>query len=101
TTLGPSARLVESVAKRLGKETVVNRCYADGAYDALLIEKNKAKHDKILMDTIDKACAENDVVCLAQGSMLSLVDKCKTKPVPVIHSFRSGVSQLRALLHLD
>jgi len=101
STLGPSARLVESVAKRLGKDTVVNRCYAEGAYDALLNEKNKAKHDKILMETIDKACAENDVVCLAQGSMLSLVEKCKDKPVPVIHSFRSGVTQLRELLKLD
>jgi Asp/Glu/hydantoin racemase len=101
STLGPSARLVESVAKRMGKDTVVNRCYAEGAYNALLIEKDKPKHDRILMETIDKACAENDVVCLAQGSMLSLVEKCKDKPVPVIHSFRSGVLQLRALLKLN
>ncbi len=101
STLGPSARLVETMAKEMGEDTVVNRCFAEGAYDALLIEGDKPKHDRILMDTIDKAVAENDVVCLAQGSMFSLVDKCKDKAVPVLHSFRSGVEQLRPLLGLD
>jgi len=101
STLGPSARLVESMATEMARPTIVNRCFAEGAYDALLIEKSKPKHDYILMETIDKACAENDVVCLAQGSMLSLVEKCKDKPVPVIHSFRSGVMQFRRLLDLD
>ncbi|MDY7029148.1 MAG: aspartate/glutamate racemase family protein [Spirochaetota bacterium] len=101
STLGPSARLVETMARELGKNTTVNRCFAEGAYDALLLEGNKAKHDKILMDTIDKAVADNDVVCLAQGSMFSLVEKCKDKAVPVIHSFRSGVLQLRDVLELD
>jgi Asp/Glu/hydantoin racemase len=101
STLGPSARLVETKAEELGKDTVVNRCFAEGAYDALLKEGDKPKHDRILMDTIDRAVADNDVVCLAQGSMFSLVDKCKDKAVPVIHSFRSGVQQLRPLLGLD
>jgi hypothetical protein len=32
--------------------------------------------------------------------MISLVEVCKTKPVPVLHSFRSGVSQLRSLLSI-
>jgi len=101
TTLGPSCRLVESVAKTLGADVVVNRCFAEGAYDALLVEGDKKKHDEILMATIDRACAENDVVCLAQGSMISLVEVCKSKSVPVIHSFRSGVQQLRGVLSLD
>lgn len=100
TTLGPSVRLVETTIKELGSDAVVNECFADGAYDALLNEGNKAKHDEILMATIDKACAENDVVCLAQGSMISLLEKCKDKPVPVIHSFRSGVAQIRDILAL-
>lgn len=101
STLGPSARLVESVALNSGKQVKVNRCFAAGAYDALLQEGNKQKHDRILMETIDKACSENDIVCLAQGSMISLVETCKSKPVPVIHSFRSGVMQIREVLNLD
>lgn len=101
STLGPSARLVETTAQEMNRgDVVVNRCFAEGAYEALLQEKDKAKHDRLLMATIDKACAENDIVCLAQGSMLSLVEKCRDKPVPVIHSFRSGVAQLRHVLGL-
>ncbi len=100
TTLGPSVRLIENTVKEMGADNVVNSCFAEGAYDALLKDNDKPKHDRILMDTIDKACAENDVVCLAQGSMISLVEKCKDKPVPVLHSFRSGVSQIRDVLKL-
>ncbi len=101
STLGPSARLVETTASAMGKQVTVNRCFAEGAYDALLLEGDKQKHDRLLMETIDRACSDNDIVCLAQGSMLSLVDVCRNKPVPVIHSFRSGVLQLRKVLTLD
>ena len=100
TTLGPSVRLIENIIKENDADNVVNPCFAEGAYDALLKEGNKEKHDKILMATIDKACVENDVVCLAQGSMISLVEVCKDKPVPVLHSFRSGVAQIRGILDL-
>lgn len=100
STIAPSSRLVENTAKRLGKDVVVNRCYADGAYDALLKEGNKAKHDEILMKTIDDACAENDVVVLAQGSMMPLLEKTKDKPVPVICSMRTGVEQVKTVLNL-
>jgi aspartate/glutamate racemase len=100
STIGPSSRLVERTAERLGKDVVVNRCYADGAYDALLKEGNKPKHDEILMQTIDDACANNDVVILAQGSMMSLLEKTKDKPVPVICSMRTGVEQIKNVLTL-
>jgi len=66
TTLGPSVRLIENTIKEMGVDNLVNSCFAEGAYDALLNENNKPKHDKILMATIDKACEDNDVVCLAQ-----------------------------------
>lgn len=100
TTLEPSCRLVEAKAGEMGKEVTVNRCFAEGAYDALLKENDKPKHDRILMETIDKACADNEVVCLAQGSMIKLLPLCKDKPVPVLHSFRSGVEGLRIDLGL-
>ena len=100
TTLGPSVRLIENTIKEMGVDNLVNSCFAEGAYDALLNENNKPKHDKILMATIDKACEDNDVVCLAQGSMISLLEVCQSKPVPVLHSFRSGVAQIRDILGL-
>lgn len=100
STIGPSSRLVERTAERLGKSVTVNRCYAEGAYDALLKEGNTSKHDDILMQTIDDACAANDVVILAQGSMMSLLEKTKDKPVPVICSLRTGVEQIRGVVGL-
>lgn len=100
STIGPSSRLVERTARRLGKDVVVNRCYADGAYAALLEEGNQARHDEILMQTIDDACAQNDVVVLAQGSMMPLLEKTRDKPVPVICSMRTGVEQLKTVWDL-
>jgi len=100
STIGPSSRLVENTAKRLNKAVTVNRCFAEGAYEALLNENNKPKHDEILMRTIEEACDSNDVVILAQGSMMSLLEKTRDMKVPVICSFRSGVQQIRKALDL-
>lgn len=101
TTIGPSTRLIEQMALEVGKEVAVTCFLAEGAYRALLVEKNRPKHDRILMETIDRACAASDVVCLAQGSMFSIAEQCTEKPVPVLHSFRSGISQLRSYVGLE
>jgi Asp/Glu/hydantoin racemase len=100
STIGPSTRLVERTAQRLNRKVTVSSCYATGAYDALLTEHNRPKHDEILMKTIREACGKNDVVVLAQGSMMSLLDKTKDMDVPVICSFRSGVEQIRRALEI-
>jgi Asp/Glu/hydantoin racemase len=100
STIGPSTRLVESAARRLNRKVAVNSCFAEGAYDALLIEHNKPKHDEILMQTIRAACERNDIVVLAQGSMMSLLEKTKDMKIPVICSFRTGVEQIRQALNL-
>jgi hypothetical protein len=60
-----------------------------------LQENNKPKHDEILMRTIRKACDENEAVILAQGSMMSLLEKTKDMGVPVLCSLRTGVEQIR------
>ena len=101
STMGPSSRLVATTARKLNRNVKVNICFAEGAYDALLLEQDKEKHDKILMRTIEKACEENDIVVLAQGSMMSLLDKTKDMKVPVICSFRTGVEQVRKVLKMQ
>jgi aspartate/glutamate racemase len=102
TTMGPSSRLVESTAKSLGAtDVVVSKCFAEGAYDALLKEGNKARHDEILMRTIKEAAAANDAVVLAQGSMMSLLPSVQNLGVPVVCSFRTGVEQIRKVLNFD
>jgi Asp/Glu/hydantoin racemase len=100
STIGPSTRLVESTARKLGADVTVSACFAEGAYEALLNEGNKPKHDEILMNTIRQAVADNDAVVLAQGSMMSLLDKTKDMGKPVVCSFRTGVAQIRSVLGL-
>jgi Asp/Glu/hydantoin racemase len=99
STLDPTCRLVESTAQRLSKDVVVERCFAEGAYDALLKEKNREKHNKIVLKTIRQAAEKNDVVVLAQGSMYPLLPLLKDEKVPVLASLKTGVKQLRDLLY--
>ena len=101
STVGPSTRIVEKAAKEMGKEVKVTPYFADGAYEALLKENNKAKHDEIVLATINKAAAENDAVVLAQGSMYKLMPLLTDIKKPVLTSFESGVKQIRDVLGLD
>lgn len=101
STVGPSTRLVETTAREMGADVTVSSCFAKGAYEALLEEGDKPKHDRILMETIQKAVDENDAVVLAQGSMMSLLEKTKDMGKPVVCSFRTGVKQIRDVLGLD
>lgn len=101
STIEPSSRLVENTAKRLGKDVSVNRCFCEGAYDALLIENDREKHNKIVIDTIKKAAETNDVIVLAQGSMYHLIPLLTDIKAPVLTSLESGVEQIRKVLNLD
>lgn len=100
STIEPSSRLVESMAKKANKEVTVNRCFCEGAYEALLIENNREKHNQIVIETIKKAAEENDVIVLAQGSMYHLMPLLKDIKVPVLTSLESGVEQIRRVLNL-
>ena len=101
STIEPSSRLVERMAAKVGKEVKVNRCFATGAYEALLVEGNREKHNQILIDTIKKAAEENDVIVLAQGSMYHLVPLLTDIKIPVLTSLETGVEQIRKYLELD
>ena len=100
STIEPSSRLVENMAKKVDKNVQVNRCFCEGAYEALLVENNREKHNQIVLDTIKKASEENDVIVLAQGSMYHLMPLLKDIKVPVLTSLESGVEQLRAVLKI-
>ncbi len=100
STIEPSSRLVENTAKEMGKKVKVNRCFAEGAYEALLKENNTEKHNQIVIDTIKKAEKENDVIVLAQGSMYHLLPLLKDVKKPILTSLESGVEQIREVLGL-
>lgn len=100
STIEPSSRLVEYNAKLMNKEVKVNRCFAEGAYEALLIDNDREKHNEIVINTIKEAARTNDVIVLAQGSMYHLLPLLTDIEVPVLTSLETGVEQIREALNL-
>lgn len=98
SSLETSCRLVESYGD---KDTVVTPCFVEGAYEALLIEGDKPKHDALVIAAVEKAAINNDVIAMAQGSMFKLLPQLDHIEKPVLASFESGVAQLRDALGLD
>jgi Asp/Glu/hydantoin racemase len=97
TTLDPTERLIQRKAEERGKKVTTNRYLVDKAFDALLAGDSEG-HDRLLMDQIQQAMADNDVVVLAQGSMARLVPLIPNASVPVLSSPRSGVEALKEKL---
>jgi Asp/Glu/hydantoin racemase len=101
STVVPSTRLVENVGRDMEKDVIVKSYFATGAYEALLQENDREKHNKIIIKTIEEASLENDVVVLAQGSMYHLLPLLAHIKIPILTSLESGVEQLREVLKLD
>ncbi|MGE4282515.1 MAG: aspartate/glutamate racemase family protein [Clostridia bacterium] len=100
TTMNPSVRLIEHMAEKKNKKVEIKKHLVDGALDILLKEGNRKKHNDMVLDTINKAAEESDVIVLAQGSMIILLPHLTHIKVPILSSLRSGVLQLRQVLNL-
>ena len=99
STVGPSARLIESEARKAGADVSVTRCLVDGAM-MILIEKGDVEtHNRMVIDTVKKAAGDHDVVVLAQGSMVVLEPLVKDIQKPVLTSPRLGVEYVREVLY--
>ncbi len=99
TTLGPSCRLVERAAARLGTNAEVVPVYVDGAFD-VLIKQGADAHNAMLIERVRQEAARASCVVLAQGSMLCLAPLLTDMPVPVFTSPRLGVEQMKDVLGL-
>lgn len=99
TTLGPSCRLVEQAAAKLGTAAEVVPVYVDGVFDVLLKQGADA-HNAMLIERVRQEAAHASCVVLAQGSMLCLAPLLRDMPVPVFTSPRLGVTQMKAVLGL-
>ncbi len=95
STVEPSSRLVESMAKEAGKDVTVSRCYVDGAYDMLLKTGDRDAHNKMVIEKVEKAAETHDVIVLAQGSMYHLMPLLQHIKVPVLTSLETGVMQIK------
>lgn len=76
TTLKPSLRQVQALADKQGKQLNLTKCLVEPAYQAFLRGEIDL-HNQLVRNAIIELCDQNDVVCLAQASMLSVV---KTLP---------------------
>ncbi|MDR3643758.1 MAG: aspartate/glutamate racemase family protein [Clostridia bacterium] len=99
STMGPSTRLIERAAERMGRKVTIKKCLVDGAM-YVLIREGKEKHNQLVKSVVEKAAAESDVVVLAQGSMVVLLDDLKEIKTPVLSSPRLGVLRVKETLGL-
>jgi Asp/Glu/hydantoin racemase len=97
-TLKPTASALSQAAKSAGKTIEIKTYLADGALDVLMKEGNRDKHDKLVLDLLKRAEKENDVIVLAQGSMITLEPYLSQIAVPVLTSPRLGVQKARKIL---
>lgn len=100
TTLGPSCRLVEHAAAKLGKQAEVVPVYVDGAFDVLLKQGSEA-HNAMVLERVRLESQTASCIVLAQGSMLCLAPLVVDMPVPVLTSPRLGVERMREVLGIQ
>lgn len=98
TTLEPTERLILRKAAAASRSTKVRRYLVEGAFDVLLAG-DTAGHDRMVMDAIEHASAENDAVVLAQASMARLVPLVPAeRRASVLASLPLGIVALKEAL---
>jgi Asp/Glu/hydantoin racemase len=98
TTLGPSCRLIERTAESMKKSITIKQCLVEGAFDVLVKEGNREKHNDMVLDVVEKEEQNADVIVLAQGSMICLLPRLEHIKIPVLTSPRSGVMGVKTFL---
>jgi hypothetical protein len=97
TTVGPTRRLIESVARQAGKTVQVSTKLCTDAF-LLLSKSDREGHNRMLIEAVHELEKEADVIVLAQGSMAVLLDRLQDVRVPVLASLESGVLRAKAVL---
>lgn len=95
STVEPSSKLVETEAVKLGRSVTVDRCFVEGAYDFLLKTGNKQRHNEMVVEKVEEAAKNHDVIVLAQGSMFHLTSLLNHIKIPVLTSLETGITQIR------
>lgn len=99
STMKPSCNLVRTKAKEANKEVEVKEYLVNGALDILMKEKNVEKHNQLVLNEINKACEECDVVVLAQGSMTAILPYLKETSKPVLTSPKLAIERAKEMLY--
>ena len=95
TTLEASAASARRAAEKAGRPDVkVDTILVPGAFEALNVEGDKAKHDRLIAEAAREAAKNHDVVALAQVSMVDAAADLADLSVPVFTSLASGIGQI-------
>lgn len=97
-TLKPTSAALRGAAAAQGKDIEIKTYLADGALDVLMKERNRDKHDRLIIELLKQAEQENDVIVLAQGSMVTIEPLLGEIKVPVLTSPKLGVTKARRML---
>ncbi len=99
TTLQASSESARRAAVEAGREEVqVDTILVPGAFEALNLEGDKAKHDQLIAEAARKAAEDHDVIALAQVSMVDAAALLSDLKVPVFTSLESGINQIEKYL---
>ena len=96
TTLGPTTRLIETVARAGGLDVEVEEVLVDDAF-AQLERGDRAAHDALVIAAVRALAGRVDVVVCAQGSMAAIQPQLGELPAPVLTSPRLGLERAAAL----
>lgn len=86
TTMGPTVRLIQKSADKIGKKIKISQEICKGAFEKLTKDGDKKAHNEIVIETIRELTNSVDVVVCAQGSMHALMQDLGKAPVPVLTS---------------
>ena len=81
TTLDPTIRLLKETAAGQGSEISIVPSLCEGAFEAVL-RGDAERHDRMLMESLNRLRSEVDVVVLAQASMARVADQIHTNGGP-------------------
>lgn len=96
STLNPTCRLVENLAKDRGITIKLNRGLVAGAFEELM-KGNTSIHDRMVKEKLMLLAGESDTIVLAQASMARVIETIDPDEVtiPVLSSPRRGVLYLK------
>ena len=98
STVGPSSRLIQNEAEKMGREIELEIRLVDGAMMKLMETGDQELHNRMVLGDVQAAAEKNVVVVLAQGSMIVMEPLLHSIPKPVLTSPRLGVSYLKEVI---
>jgi len=99
TTIKASGAAARRMADDCGrKDVVIDTILVKGAFEALNIDHDKDKHNRIIATMAHEIAEDYDVIALGQVTMADSAALCTDIKIPVLTSIHSGIEQLASYL---